>query len=189
MALIAAREKMRREPPLSDRAALEEREAELVAPSVGLDPDEARSRIERFRVRLPEALTRGMQPHPGVRSALEAAHARGLALATLSDFDPAPKLRFLGLEDLPWKAHVGAESLGSLKPHRRPYIRVCERLGFPPGEVVHVGDREDVDVLGALRAGLRAWRFSPDGYGEASDAECVFGTWRTDLFAPLYPGP
>lgn len=186
VALVAAREKIRQEPLLADRAALEAREIALVAPSFGFLPSEARERLERLRSRLPEALTRGMRPHPGVRGALEAAHAQGLRLATLSDFDPAPKLRYLGLDDLPWVGHVGAEALGALKPQRRPFERVCEVLGVEPGAVVHVGDHEEVDVRGALSAGLRAWRFGPDAR-ERSAAERVFDRWTLDVFAPLFP--
>jgi putative hydrolase of the HAD superfamily len=185
VALMAAREKIRREPPLPDRAALEAREVELVAPSLELDPDEARARLDRLKAELPAALTRAMRPHPGVRGALEAAAARGLALAALSDFDPAPKLRFLGLEDLPWSAMVGAEAQGALKPQRAPFDRLVELLGVPREAVVHVGDREEIDVRGALDAGLRAWRFA--AAGEPSAAEVVFSRWRFDLFAPLVP--
>ncbi len=186
VALVAARERIRHEPPLLDRAALERREAELVAPSFGLTSAEALRRIRRLRARLPEALTRGMRPHPGLRAAVELAHARGLALATLSDFDPAPKLRFLGLSDLPWAVHVGAEALGALKPHPAGFHRVAEALGLPPGDIVHVGDREDADVEGALSAGLRAWRYA-SGRWPASSAERVFSRWPLDLFLPLCP--
>lgn len=186
VALLAAREKIRREDPLEDARALAAREAELVAPALDLEPEQARARLDRLRSKLPEALARGMHPHPGVRAALEAAHARGLRLATLSDFDPLPKLRFLGLADLPWSAHVGAESVGAFKPQSRPFLRVAELLEAAPGEVVHVGDREDADVRGALAAGLRAWRFDREARGR-SQAERVFSTWRLDLFAPLSP--
>lgn len=185
VALVAAREKIRREPMLADRAALEAREVELVAPSFGFRPEEARLRIARLRHRLPEALTRGMTPYPGVRGALEVASARGLALAALSDFDPAPKLRFLGLDDLPWDVQIGADALGAFKPQRRPFDQVCTALGVAPAQVVHVGDSEEADVKGALGAGLRAWRFSADPV-ERSAAEHVFGTWTLDVFAPLF---
>lgn len=186
VALLAAREKIRHEPAMADRRALEAREVELVAPSFRLGVAETRDRIARLRARLPEALTRGMTPFPGVRAALEAAHARGLCLATLSDFDPAPKLRYLGLDDLPWDAHVGADSLGAFKPQPRPFTKVCETLGLRPEAVVHVGDREDSDVRGALGAGLRAWRFRPRGASHSA-AEKVFSKWTLDVFAPLYP--
>lgn len=183
-ALMAARKKIRYEVPLENAEALRTREAELVAPSLGLSMRQARYQLYDLRSRLPAALTTDMEPYPGVRSALEAAAARGLVLASLSDFDPLPKLEQLGLDDLPWRLHLGADSVGGFKPQARPFLTVCEQLGVLPGEVVHVGDREDQDILGAVGAGLRAWRFSRY-IPVRSAAERVFSAWTLDLFTPL----
>jgi HAD superfamily hydrolase (TIGR01509 family) len=179
VALVAAREKMRHEGAFADLAALEAREAELVAPSFGLAPEVAAERLAALRADLPAALTQGIQPYPGLKSALEAAHARGLKLAVLSDYDPQQKLAYLGLDRVPWTVVVGADTLGALKPHPRSFRWVAERLECRPEEVVHVGDREDLDVEGALGAGLRAWRYSKKR-GVSSKAEKVFGQWRLD---------
>lgn len=186
VALLAAREKIRQEPPLEGRAELVAREVDLVAPSFRLAPSEALERLELLQARLPEALCRGMRPFPGVRAALEAAHARGLKLLTLSDFAPEAKLEYLGLADLPWVGHVGAAELGALKPHPGPFLETCRLAGCAPHELVHVGDREDVDVEGALAAGIRAWRTCPPGRVR-SRAEHIFSRWKLDLFAPLFP--
>ncbi|MBX2813708.1 MAG: HAD family hydrolase [Myxococcales bacterium] len=183
-ALMAARAKIRREPPLGHEEALHYREAELVAPSLGISIDEALEHLSRVRALLPRALTQDMQPNPGVRAALEVAAARGLRLATLSEFDPLPKVRLLGLADLPWSAHVGAYSLGGCKPHSGPFEAVCEQLQMSPAEVVHVGDREELDVHGALNAGMRAWRFARYPWMQSA-AERVFSRWSLDLFTPL----
>ena len=185
LALVAAREKIRHEGPFSTRGALHAREAELVAPSFQLEVPEAAARLDALRAELAAALTERVRPFAGVRGALEAAHARGVRLAVLSDYDPDEKLHNLGLLDLPWAARVSAEGEGALKPHLRPYARLCEALALPPASIVHVGDREDLDVAGALAAGLRAWRFSPKR-GVPSQAEVVFTRWKLDLFAPLW---
>ena len=42
---------------------------------------------------------------------------------------------------------------------------VCRRLGLAPAEVVHVGDRHDLDVVAARAAGLRALHLDRDGRG------------------------
>ncbi len=185
VALMAAREKLRAEPPSSDAEALLDREAELVAPSFGLDHAEAVERIRLLRASMAQALTRKVAPFPGVRSALEAAATRGLKLAVLSDYDPAEKLHYLGLDDLPWAARVGADTCGALKPHRRSFEQVTASLGVPAESIVHVGDREDLDVDGALGAGLRAWRFAPKGGGRTK-AEHTFDRWGVGLFGPLF---
>ena len=184
VALVAAREKLRHEAPFHSQAALEAREAELVAPAFGMHRDDAAAALEALRSSLPEALTKGMTPFIGVRSALEAAHARGLKLAVLSDYDPEEKLVRLGLHDLPWAAAIGAEQLGVLKPHARAFHEVANAMGLERRRIVHVGDREDLDVRGALEAGLRAWRFSKAP--SFSRAEWTFAHWEVALFEPLW---
>lgn len=184
VALLAAREKIRHEPPLEDAVALQAREAELVAPSFDMTVEDARQRIRELRAHLPSALTKGFQPHRGVRSALEAAHVRGLKLAVLSDYDPEEKLWHLGLDDLPWSAIMASERCGALKPHPKAFLRLAERLETPPGAIVHIGDSETLDVRGALGAGLRAWRFSTTT-PVPSASEHVFDEWNVGLFRPL----
>jgi HAD superfamily hydrolase (TIGR01509 family) len=184
LALIAAREKIRHEAPLAGADELLAREAELVAPSFGLSIDEAIARIRDLRSEMPAALTKGFQPYRGVRSALEAAHVRGLKIAILSDYDPAEKLRYLGLDDLPWTCTFATESCGALKPHPRGFLFLAELLGVEPKDVVHIGDREDLDVKGAIGAGMRAWRFARGG-AVSSASERVFGDWSVGLFTPL----
>lgn len=168
-AFVAARERLRRERPEDLRA----REVELVA----AEPH----RLERFRALLPGALTRGVAPHRGVVEALERARVAGMKLAVLSDFDPGEKLRHLGLDRIGWHAVVAAETTGALKPDPRGFLEVARRLRIAPGKMVHIGDREDADVQGALAAGMRAWRFSPKG-PVPSAAERVFSRWTEIAF-------
>ena len=53
---------------------------------------------------------------------------------------------------------LGAREHGGAKPDPSIFLAACERLGCAPGEVLHVGDHVEMDVLGAARAGLRtAW--------------------------------
>jgi putative hydrolase of the HAD superfamily len=184
LAAMAAREKLRSGSPAEDRTGLLRQQAELVAPSFGWSIEHAMDRLDALGALLPEALTRGILPFGGVRSALEGAVAKGLKIAVFSDWDPEEKLRWLGLDDLPWQAQVSAERSGALKPHRRAFDQVAEALALPPGDIVHVGDREDIDVRGALDAGMRAWRFSPRG-GLPTAAEHEFGRWSVGVFGPL----
>jgi putative hydrolase of the HAD superfamily len=184
LALLAAREKVRHEPPFPDRDALYEREAELVAPSFGLSVEEVRPRLAELRAALPGALTEGARPYPGAVAALEAAYARGIRIAILSDYDPIPKLEHLGLQHLPWAATIAADEFGALKPHPRPFLELARKIDCEPNEILHVGDREDLDVEGALASGMRAWRIASKR-GVASRSERVFSRYTVDLFARL----
>ena len=51
---------------------------------------------------------------------------------------------------------VHAHEHGAAKPDAGFFLAACERLGSPPGEVLHVGDHVDADVRGAALAGLRS---------------------------------
>jgi putative hydrolase of the HAD superfamily len=185
VAMVAAREKVRHEGPFDSLEALERREAELVAPSFDLSIEDCARQLAEIREEMPAALTARVRPFGGVSGALEAAVARGLSIAVLSDYDPTAKLANLGLDHLPWVAKVGADTIGALKPHRRAFEVLSDRAGVPPAAIVHIGDREDIDVAGALDAGCRAWLFAPKKAG-ASKAEHVFDRWKIDLFAPLW---
>lgn len=181
LALMTARERLRREEAPDDGASLRAREVELVASLLSLGVDEARLELEALRQVLPRALTAGASPYRGVPGALREAHRQGFKLAVFSDYDPGDKLERLGLGGLPWSVQLGAETVGALKPHARGFHTLAGRLGLDPPSIIYIGDREDIDIAGALGAGLRAWRFAPRGHGETA-AERVFGRWSAGLF-------
>ena len=53
-------------------------------------------------------------------------------------------------------AVITSEELGVAKPDPRCYLSACEQLGVEPSQALHVGDRDDLDVLSARAAGLQA---------------------------------
>jgi putative hydrolase of the HAD superfamily len=53
--------------------------------------------------------------------------------------------------------------LGCKKPSPEFFLAVLADLGLPAGRVIMIGDSMEGDVLGAVRAGLRAAWFHPDG--------------------------
>jgi FMN phosphatase YigB (HAD superfamily) len=188
VALLAARERIRREPALEDGAALFRRQVDLVAPTFGWTTAETERRLLALGERLPAALTRGMRPFRGVKEALLQAKAAGLKLAVLSDYAPAEKLRWLGLDALGFDAAIGADATGALKPHARSFEVLASALSLPPDSILHIGDREDLDVEGALAAGLRTWRFAPAGEVNTK-AEHQFRQWHAGLFSPISGEP
>ena len=52
--------------------------------------------------------------------------------------------------------HVCSRDVGAAKPDPRIFLAAALRLGAAPGDVLHVGDDPELDVLGARRAGLHA---------------------------------
>jgi 2-haloalkanoic acid dehalogenase type II len=69
---------------------------------------------------------------------------------------------------------VSAGDAGVGKPDARIFHLACERLGLAPGEVLHVGDDLELDVCGALDAGLQAAWVHRDLAGEAPPAALRF---------------
>ncbi|TET21616.1 MAG: HAD family hydrolase, partial [Candidatus Stahlbacteria bacterium] len=48
------------------------------------------------------------------------------------------------------------DEIGPRKPNPAAFKILLDRLGTKPEETVHVGDRIDLDVLGARRSGIRS---------------------------------
>jgi putative hydrolase of the HAD superfamily len=65
-----------------------------------------------------------------------------------------------------FRFQLGAREHGAAKPAPSIFHAACVRLGCAPGEVLHVGDDVELDVVGAQRAGLRTcWINRPDADG------------------------
>ncbi len=54
-----------------------------------------------------------------------------------------------------FRFQLGAREHGAAKPAASIFHAACEQLGCAPGDVLHVGDDVEMDVVGAHRAGLR----------------------------------
>ncbi|MGI8560686.1 MAG: HAD family hydrolase [Luteimonas sp.] len=69
-----------------------------------------------------------------------------------------------------FRFQLGAREHGAGKPDAGIFHAACARLGFAPDEVLHVGDHDELDVLGAARAGLRScWLNRIDDTGARRD--------------------
>lgn len=78
-------------------------------------------------------------------------------------------------------AAVSARSVGHAKPDARIFHAACAHLAASPAEVLHVGDDPDLDVRGALGAGVRsAW---VNRHGKAWPGEAVDTVEVRDLLA------
>ncbi len=63
-------------------------------------------------------------------------------------------LSLIGIDHL-FRVMLNPAVTGLTKPDPAMYQALCEQLGVQPGEVVHVGDDPETDVVGAAQAGLR----------------------------------
>jgi putative hydrolase of the HAD superfamily len=98
---------------------------------------------------------------------LRALRNLGLRLAAITNAAGAhqrEKLDALGLESA-FDAVVISGEVGVAKPHRAIFSRACRALGVHPGQAVHVGDRLDIDAVGARDAGLHGVWLDRSGCG------------------------
>jgi putative hydrolase of the HAD superfamily len=100
---------------------------------------------------------------------LEWLSSRGLRLAVITNAPGAhqrQKLASVGLAHL-FDSIVISEELGVPKPDARIFQAACVKLGVRPEEVVHVGDRLDLDAVAAMRAGMHGVWLNRRGEDEA----------------------
>jgi putative hydrolase of the HAD superfamily len=117
-----------------------------------LDDDEA-ARREGIRVR---AMRDGWQLFDDALPCLEWLDAVGVRIAVITNASgpyQRAKLANLGVAGFIDEVVIAGE-LGAAKPDPVIFHTACARLGYPPAEVAHVGDRLDVDAIGARDAGM-----------------------------------
>ncbi len=78
---------------------------------------------------------------------------RRYRLASISNGNAS--LAAIGLGDH-FELSVSARDAGASKPAPEIFVLALERLGLEPHEVVHVGDDLELDVAGAMAAGMHA---------------------------------
>jgi putative hydrolase of the HAD superfamily len=143
------------------------------------DPEEVKNRIETLIYRGWEPIFSGIKLFPHVRETLSALREGGLKLGLLSDFPPEFKLRNLKLEGF-WEVVLCSEITGRLKPDPVPFLELARRLGFPPEEILYVGNSVSYDITGARRLGMKAALVAsgPRGRLWSGGADFVFRDYR-----------
>lgn len=94
----------------------------------------------------------------GLESLLGVLAARGVQLGVFSDYPPARKLDALGLGD--WfglQLCATDPGIDAFKPAATGLLAACRQWGLAPERVLYVGDRPEVDVVAAARAGMAGW--------------------------------
>jgi FMN phosphatase YigB (HAD superfamily) len=122
---------------------------------------------------------------PHVHEAVDAMKSAGYRLGVICNTGMAggtvlrEVLRRHGLLDA-FDVTVFSNELGVPKPNPAIFEHTLEALGgIPPGEALHVGDVEDLDVEGARRTGMYSALYAPEANGDLpTDADFVVRDWR-----------
>jgi len=122
----------------------------------GLGPmGAARWYEQRFTPAFLSILRSSCSVRPGLVEVLSGLRSRGIRTAVLSDYGVvAERLAALRIPASLFDDLASAEDSGALKPSPRPFLDTARRLGLDPDRVLVVGDRDDLDGLGARSAGM-----------------------------------
>jgi putative hydrolase of the HAD superfamily len=104
------------------------------------------------------------QLKPGVTQVLGAFRKAGIRLGVVSNLDRRlySILKTLGVLDQFEHVIISSE-VGADKPSPRIFGEVLQRFQIRPNEVLHVGDEEEIDGIGARSAGISAFILGKDG--------------------------
>jgi FMN phosphatase YigB (HAD superfamily) len=129
---------------------------QLTCEWTGLGDDQVRGIVELWMEKEPLPLLKGCL-RPGLLAVLESAKAAGIGLGVFSDYAADKKLEAMGIRHY-FNTICAAqdEEIGRFKPHPKGLEVTLNRLNVSPEHALYIGDRPDVDVEAAQRAGLRA---------------------------------
>jgi HAD superfamily hydrolase (TIGR01549 family) len=91
----------------------------------------------------------------GIEAFLTFLESKGLQVGVFSDYPVLDKLQTLGLaERMSLALSATDPEINALKPHPKGFLHACARWGLPPAEVLYIGDRPEIDAVGATNAGM-----------------------------------
>jgi FMN phosphatase YigB (HAD superfamily) len=117
----------------------------------------------------------------GCRKGLEELASTGVQLGVVSNADGMMGTRLRDLEILqvgpglgvPVECVIDSGVVGVMKPDPRIFKVALEALGMDATDVWYIGDMPAIDVVGARRAGLRAFIIDPLGLHGSADYDAV----------------
>ena len=130
-------------------------QAKYISEILKEDPAEMEGKVEKLIYRGWEPFFKNVRLFSHVTETLQALRDNGVRLGLLSDFPPKIKLENLGISGF-WDTVLCSEETGRLKPDPHPFRELARIMGFPPDEILYVGNSFSYDVTGAQKAGLKA---------------------------------
>lgn len=92
----------------------------------------------------------------GMEKCLRKWHGNSLKLGVFSDYPVRDKLKALGITDY-IKVAVSSfdKEVRGFKPRTNGFAVAADKMGLEPYEILYIGDRPDIDGVGALNAGMK----------------------------------
>lgn len=116
---------------------------------------------------------------PGVTTMLKVLDRAGVPSGLLSDYPALRKLEALGLAGRFSPVLCSSDrEINRFKPDPRGFLVAAEGWGLPPSEVLMVGDRYEVDFVGARAAGMPCVLIGKPKGVPPADATAVFSSFE-----------
>jgi HAD superfamily hydrolase (TIGR01549 family) len=133
---------------------LRQRQYREVARQVGMQPAKIEAIVCEWMMQRPLKYLRLCQRR-GILPFCAFLQERSIQIGVFSDYPVREKVSILGLS--PWLSVALCATdpeINAFKPHPRGFLHACALWGFPPEEVLYVGDRVEVDAAGATSVGM-----------------------------------
>lgn len=132
----------------------------------GIHREQIRGAMNEFHLREFPKMEDLSRPVPGIHGILAAVASRGmlLALTTIPLFPAVviqERLRWAGIEDIPFMWRKSVEDAKISKPHRGFFTAAAEDVGISPREWLIVGDDWTHDIMPARQAGMQTFWIAP----------------------------
>jgi HAD superfamily hydrolase (TIGR01549 family) len=134
---------------------LASRQYTAVSAGIGCHPTDVERAVAEWIHRRPLKWLRFCRRR-GLDRFFEFLSARGVRCGVFSDYPVREKLVALRLADrFDLMLSAVDREVDAFKPNPRGFLRASERWGIPVREIVYVGDRSEVDAVGAASAGMQ----------------------------------
>jgi len=150
-------------------------QADLLAQSLSISSDEAHKLIDSYFYTKWEKTFSRIKPYGNVKTVIKSIRAMGLKTAVMSDFPIGEKLNYFHLDGL-WDVEISSEESGYLKPDKRPFLHLAEKLDVKPEEIIYVGNSYSYDVVGSKAVGMVAGHLS-SSERDGSIADFTFSSY------------
>jgi phosphoglycolate phosphatase/putative hydrolase of the HAD superfamily len=135
-------------------ASLTELQYVETAKRVGIEPTSVEQIVVEWIFQRPLKYLRFCRRR-GLESFCGFLSSRNIPIGVFSDYPAYEKLQVLGLADNTGLTLCATDSaINAFKPHSKGFLHACAVWGLPPEEVLYVGDRFEVDAVGAVTAGM-----------------------------------
>lgn len=167
-----AQEELRSREPES--GPLADAQIAIAARQSGLPHARVAALVDEWMIRRPLKYLRG-QLAPGTLELLDRLQASGVHVGLLSDYPAAEKLEALGLAGRFSPILCSSDpGINRFKPDPRGFRVAAELWNLPTDQVLMVGDRYEVDFVGARAAGMPCVLVGAPKHVPPADAAVVF---------------